>query len=61
MQSWDQASRADSGDSGWDSVGPLGGPQGSWEWFGSRGSVGSSGLPSNLRPVDDAVIAEVRL
>ena len=42
-------------------MGPLGAPQGSWEWFGSRGSIGSSGgLPSNLRPVDEGVIAEVR-
>lgn len=59
MQSWEAASRADSGDSGWDSVGQLGGPQGSWEWLGSRSSAGSGGLPSHLRPVDDAVIAEV--
>jgi hypothetical protein len=59
--SWDQASRANSTDSGWESVGPLGAPQGSWEWFGSRGSIGSSGgFPSNLRPVDEGAIAERR-
>lgn len=65
LQSWEAASRADSGDSGWDSVAPLGAQQGSWEWLGPRGSMtssmGSGSLPSNLRPVDDAVIAEVRL
>ena len=60
LQSWDQASRANSADSSWDSVGPLGGPQGSWEWFGSRGSLGSSSGLSNLRPVDDTVVAEVQ-
>ena len=59
QQSWEAASRADSNDSSWDASstgGPLGGPQGSWDWLGSRNS---GGLQSYLRPVDDAVIAEV--
>jgi hypothetical protein len=58
--SWEAASRADSFDSNWESGAPLGAPQGSWNWFGSRDSIGSGGMPSSLRPVDDAVVAERR-